>query len=92
MLTNVGQIPISIGEELSDVTPEAAGWFAWARAASPDYDAEAQRTKRGGGDDDDAENWVVVEPGKVVAFWPSPRNKNLQLKARCGYFFFLADG
>ena len=80
MVTNVGQKTISIREELSDAPPEAAGWFAWARAATPDADVEA---KKGHWEEDgESKRWKVVEPGKVIPFWPSARNKKLQLIAR----------
>ena len=82
MITNVGQKTISIREELSDVTPEA-GWFAWARAAAPEPDAEKSRHP---GEEEEGGGWVVVEPGKVIPFWPSTRNKKLEMIARLNDF------
>ena len=79
MITNVGQKTISIREELSDVPPDAAGWFAWARGATPEPDAEARKSAE---DEGAGEGWLVVEPGKVIPFWPSARNKKLELVAR----------
>ena len=83
MVTNVGRKTISIREELGDAPPEAAGWFAWARAATAGADVDVE-AKKGKNEEEEfeAEKWKVVEPGKVIPFWPSARNVNLQLIAR----------
>ena len=75
MVNNVGQKPISIREEMPEAAPDAAGWFDWARS-SIEVRKEVEEVA------DEEKNWKVVHPGEVVAFWPSARNKNLQLKAR----------
>jgi hypothetical protein len=77
MITNAGVRDISVRDELPADVQADAGWLAAGmakfRRSENDLDVEKQEIDV---------KWYTVAPGKVLPYWPHPKNRMLQLVAK----------